>query len=167
MSKGEKKKIFSVLFDRHYKRLFNYSFKVVGQKDVAEELVQETFIKLWEHIESISNDKRSIESYLIKVLKNKIIDNYRKSQTKEKHINLYKLNTEFITDIDDKWELQKTIDTIYASLQPKTSEIFKLSRFKGLTYQEIASLKNISVKTVESHISKALQAFRKQLQDYL
>lgn len=61
----------------------------------------------------------------------------------------------------------KKIDDIYKSLPAKTSEIFKLSRVKGLTYPEIAALKNISVKTVESHISKALQTFRIQLKDYL
>jgi RNA polymerase sigma-70 factor (ECF subfamily) len=162
-----KKKRFSALFDKHYKRLFNYTSKVVNHRDIAEGLVQETFIKLWENIENIKDDERSIESYLIKVLKNKIIDNHRKNQTQEKHFNLYKLNTEFTADIDSKWELEKKIDDIYNSLNPKTSEIFKLSRDKGLTYPEIASLKNISVKTVESHISKALQTFRKGLKDYL
>lgn len=102
-----KKKIFSDLFDTHYKRLFNYAFKVVNDKDIAGGLVQETFIKLWEHIDNIKNDERSIESYLIKVLKNKIIDNHRKHQTQEKHYDLYKLNTEFTVDIDNKWELEK------------------------------------------------------------
>jgi RNA polymerase sigma-70 factor (ECF subfamily) len=162
-----KKKIFSALFDKHYKRLFNYSFKVVKQKDIAEELVQETFIKLWENIENINDNERAVASYLITVLKNKIIDNHRKNQTKEKHLDLYSLNAKFVTDIDTKWELEKEIDSIYESLQPKTSEIFKLSRNKGLTYTEIASLKNISVKTVESNISKALITFRKRLKDYL
>ncbi|WP_062059816.1 RNA polymerase sigma factor [Aquimarina longa] len=162
-----KKEKFSKLFDIHYKRLFNYAFKVVSNRDIAEGLVQETFIKLWENIGNINDDERSIESYLITVLKHKIIDNHRKKQTQEKHLNLYKLNTEFTTSIDGQWELEKEIDNIYNSLQPKTSEIFKLSRDKGLTYPEIASLKNISIKTVESHISKALHTFRKRLKDYL
>ena len=162
-----KKKIFSELFDKHYKRLFNYSFKVVSDKAIAEGLVQETFIKLWENIENIKDDERSIEAYLITVLKNKIIDNHRKKQTQEKHFNLYKLNTEFTADIDSKWELEKEIDKIYTSLQSKTLEIFKLSRDEGLTYPEIATLKKISIKTVESHVSKALRTFRKGLKDYL
>ncbi len=162
-----KKKVFSALFDKHYRRLFNYAFKVVNDKDIASGLVQETFIKLWETIENIKNDERAIEAYLITVLKNKIIDNHRKNKTQEKHYDLYKLNTEFSVDIDNKWELEKKIDSIYNALHPKTSEIFKLSRTKGLTYPEIAALKNISVKTVEAHISKALQAFKKGLKDYL
>ncbi|MDO5979686.1 RNA polymerase sigma factor [Flavivirga spongiicola] len=51
-----KKKIFSALFDKHYKRLFNYSFKVVNDRDNAEELVQETFIKLWEKTDNSACD---------------------------------------------------------------------------------------------------------------
>ncbi len=162
-----KKKKFSVLFDRYYKRLLGYALKVVKQSDLAEELVQETFIKVWENFENISKEERSIESYFIKVLKHKIIDNYRKDRTRDKHVNLYKLNTEFLEDVDREWELQKEIDRIYEALPLKTAEIFKLSRDKGLTYPEIASQKNISVKTVESHISKALRVFREQLKDYL
>lgn len=162
-----REKKFSILFDKHYKRLFNYAFKVVEDSDISKELVQETFIKLWGNFENVKDDERSIESYLITVLKNKIIDNHRKRQTQEKHFNLYKLNTVFTADIDTKWELEKEIEKIYNSLPPKTSAIFKLSRNKGLTYPEIAALKNISVKTVESHVSRALQTFRKELKDYL
>ncbi|WP_347924794.1 sigma-70 family RNA polymerase sigma factor [Pontimicrobium sp. SW4] len=162
-----KEDFFSALFDKYYKRLFNYSFKLTKQRDLAEEIVQETFIVLWKKMDSISNDDRSIESYLITTLKNKIIDFYRKNATKEKHINLYTLNKSFETVIDNEWELQKKIDFVYSSLQEKTAEIFKLSREKGLTYPEISKAKNISIKTVEAHISKALLAFRNGLKDYL
>ena len=164
---GTKKKKFSALFEKHYKRLFNYAFKVVEDRDIAKELVQEAFIKLWKNFENVKDDGRAIESYLITILKNSIIDNHRKRETQEKHLNLYKLNTAFTEDIDSKWELEKEIKKIYNSLPPKTSDIFRLSRDKGLTYLEIAALRNISVKTVESHISRALQAFRKELKDFL
>jgi len=162
-----KKKKFSLLFDKYYKSLFNYALKVIECRDAAESLVQETFIKLWENIENIKENERSIESYLITVLKNKIIDDYRKNQTQKRHYNLYKLNNELTTDIDSQWELEKEIEKIYNSLPQKTSDIFKLSRDKGLTYVEIATLKKISIKTVEFHISKALYTFKNGLKDYL
>lgn len=158
---------FSNLFDKHYRRLFNYSFKMIKDSDVSEELVQETFIKLWENYETINNSSRSIESFLIVTLKNKIIDNYRKNKTREKHSNLYSINSNLQIDIENEWELHQQIDKIYDSLHPKTFEIFKLSRNSGLTYKEIAFKKNISIKTVELHISKALTSFRKGLNDYL
>ncbi|WP_158447896.1 RNA polymerase sigma factor [Aquimarina longa] len=157
---------FSNLFDKHYNRLYSYAFKVLKDTDLSEELVQETFIKFWEKFESIKESERSIESFLITTLKNKIIDEYRKKQTREKHTNLYVLNTSLETQIDKQWELVKRIDDIYMTLEQKTTDIFKLSRDKGLSYKEISKQKNISIKTVELHISKALKAFKEGLKDY-
>ncbi|WP_282080466.1 RNA polymerase sigma factor [Aquimarina algiphila] len=157
---------FSNLFDRHYNRLYNYAFKVLKETDLSEELVQETFIKLWGNFEHIKESERSIESFLITTLKNKIIDDYRKKQTREKHTNLYALNTSIETHIDKQWELVQRIEDIYTTLEQKTTDIFKLSRDKGLTYKEISKQKGISIKTVELHISKALTAFKNGLKDY-
>ena len=150
----------------HYKKLYNYCFKVLEENAISEELVQETFIKLWENFDNINESQRSIESFLITTLKNKIIDTYRKKQTREKHTNLYVQNTSVETQIDKQWELLQQIDEIYTTLEQKTSDIFKLSRDKGLSYKEISKKKNISIKTVEAHISKALKAFKKGLKDY-
>lgn len=167
MLSRKKKERFSVLFDKHYRKLYNYAYKVLNDKDIAEEIVQETFIKLWQNIDNVSKVERSIESYLIITLKNKIIDFHRKNQTKQKHHNLYTINKDVSLEMDNEWELTEQIHNIYASLNEKTLEIFQLSREKGLSYKEIATHKNISVKTVELHISKALTIFRKQLKNYL
>lgn len=165
-SKQIKETKFSNLFDTQYKKLYNYSFKVLKESTLSEELVQETFIKLWEKFENVSESERSIESFLIVTLKNKIIDEYRKSKTREKHNTLYVLNASIETEIDKQWELLQHIDEIYATLEQKTIDIFKLSRDKGLTYKEISLQKKISIKTVELHISKALTAFKNGLKDY-
>ncbi len=167
MLSRKKKEQFSVLYDRHYRRLYNYAYKVLREKEIAEELVQESFIKLWQKIDSISKVERSIESYLITVLKNKIIDHHRKNNTKNKHLNLYALNRDSQQEMNHEWELSEQIQSIYASMNQKTLEIFRLSREQGLSYKEIASQKNISIKTVELHISKALSIFREQLKNYL
>jgi len=165
--KQTKGKKFSILFDTHYKKLYNYAFKILNEITDSEELVQETFIKLWENFENVNESERSIESFLIVTLKNKIIDNYRKNQTREKHNNLYMLSTGIETEIDKEWELLQQIENVYTSLEQKTLDIFKLSRDEGLTYKEISTQKNISIKTVELHISKALKVFRKRLKEYL
>ncbi|MDY8134030.1 RNA polymerase sigma-70 factor [Aquimarina sp. 2201CG5-10] len=158
-----KKEKFSILFDKHYQRLFNYSFKVIGNKDVAEDLVQETFMKLWDKIDNINSSEQAIESYIITTLKNKIIDFHRKAQTRKKNIDLYKINKEITQEIETTWELENQINLVYSKLQEKTAEIFRLSRNEGLSYKEIAEQKNISIKTVELHISKALSIFREEL----
>ncbi|WP_242204918.1 RNA polymerase sigma-70 factor [Aestuariivivens insulae] len=162
-----KTEYFSLLFDKQYPKLCNYALTVVGDKDISKELVQEAFIKLWKRLDSISPDNRSIESYLITVLKNNIIDFYRKEQVRKKHIDLYKHNRETQNRIEGQWEITSQIEQVYATLPEKTVEIFKLSRVSGLSYKEIAELKGISIKTVELHMSKALTAFKKGLKDFL
>ncbi|WP_192085398.1 sigma-70 family RNA polymerase sigma factor [Algoriphagus sp. Y33] len=157
---------FSILFDKHYQRLYNYAYKLLNDISTSEELVQETFIKLWEQYHKIDKSHRAIESFLIVTLKNKIIDNFRKYQTREKHNNLYSLYSDILSEINTQWDLLQQIDIIYENLDQKTRDIFQLSRNEGLTYKEIAIKKNISIKTVELHISTALIAFRKGLKDY-
>ena len=167
MSLLSKKERFSTLFDQYYGKLYRFALKSTRETDLSEELVQETFIKLWEHFENIDNVDRSIESYLIMTLKNKVIDLYRKTQSREKHINHFSLLQNKQIEIDDQWELNEQIDAVYASLDHKTREIFLLSRDQGLSYKAISEVKNISVKTVEAHISKGLAAFREGLKLYL
>ncbi|MDR7128006.1 RNA polymerase sigma-70 factor (ECF subfamily) [Algoriphagus sp. 4150] len=158
---------FSILFDKHYQRLYNYAYKLLNDIYTSEEFVQETFIKLWEHYHKIDKSHRAIESFLIVTLKNKIIDHFRKNQTREKHNNLYSLYSDILTETNTQWDLLQQIDIIYENLEQKTRDIFQLSRNEGLTYKEISVKKNISIKTVELHISTALIAFRKGLKEYL
>ena len=161
------KEKFSVLFDKHYRKLYNYAFKSTKDVDISEELVQEAFIKLWENIDHIHDTERSIESFLIITLKNKMIDWHRKVQSRMKHTKAFTLQLDTQIEIDNDWDLIKKIDAIYSNLNKKTLEIFQLSRDKGYTYKEIAKLKNISIKTVELHVSKALAAFRDGLKDFI
>jgi len=163
----QKKDKFSLLFDNHYSRLYNYAFKMLKEKDMAEEIVQETFIKLWKNFEDIKNSKRSVSSFLIVTLKNTLIDHYRKDKVREKHTKLYSLHTTIQEEIDNEWEISECITQVYAKLPSNTLEIFQLSRDKGLSYKEIAVEREISIKTVESHISKALSVFRIELKEYL
>ncbi|WP_215046686.1 sigma-70 family RNA polymerase sigma factor [Tenacibaculum dicentrarchi] len=158
---------FSALFDTHYEKLHNYTIKIVKDESISNDLLQDTFIKLWENIDSMKINHRSIESFLIITLKNKIIDYFRKESVKKKHLNLYVLNKDIEEEINNEWDLQKKIEEVYTLLPQKTTDIFKLSRDKGYTYSEIASIKNISIKTVEAHISKALQVFKKELVNFL
>lgn len=161
------KEQFSSIFNRHYKRLFNYAVKLTNDSAVSKELVQETYIKLWEKVDFVNVNDRTIESFLIVTLKNKIVDYYRSVRTREKHTKSYSRNTCLEIEMDKDWELIKEIDLIYQSLPLKTAEIFRLSRDKGLTYNEISIKNKISVKTVEAHISKALVVFKKGLKNYL
>ncbi|MEX0275733.1 MAG: RNA polymerase sigma-70 factor [Flavobacteriaceae bacterium] len=166
MSSEKKKEYFSTLFDAHYKKLYHYAHKVLGERHSSEEVVQEAFIKLWENVDTLRKETSTIESYLMVTLKNKIIDLHRKEQVKRRHIDLYKLNRDSEESIDCQWEIMRHVEQIYAGLPQKTLEIFKMSRNDGLSYKEIAEHLDISVKTVELHMSKALQAFREGLKSF-
>lgn len=89
LSSKKNERLFSVLFDQHYQKLYNYSLKVTKQEDISKDLVQETFIKLWDNFHIINTASRSIEAFLIVTLKRKIVDFYRKNKTQEKHLDIY------------------------------------------------------------------------------
>ncbi len=152
--------------DKYSDYLFNYTIVRVDDKEIAQDLVQETFFA---GLKSMKNFKgeASERTWLISILKRKIIDHYRKTKIRKKHSEQFLQNVNQLEEIETSWEVLQQIDNIYTHLDTKTEEIFKLSREEGMSYTEIADKKSISIKTVESHISKALQAFRKGLKDFL
>ncbi len=137
---------------------------------MAKEIVQESFINLWEKRQSIDISK-SVKSYLTTSIRNKCLNYLRDTK---------KFNTEIILsdvlfqEVDfeqsDKLiekELNNKINNAIDDLPEKCKEIFQLNRFENLKYKEIAVKLNISIKTVETQMSKALKHLRKKLKDYL
>jgi RNA polymerase sigma-70 factor (ECF subfamily) len=149
---------FERLFIKNHKKLCGYVLKLSGNPDLAEDVVQEVFIKLWESRTEI-RIKTSVKSYLFKACHNKFIEKMRES-TKEttlletlKWETLSKLQPEEGRVDNQKVEI---INVAIEQLSPKCREAFLLSRYNQLKYQEIGEVMGISVKTVEIHISKAL-----------
>jgi len=136
--------------------------KLSGNPDLAEDVVQEVFIKLWESRAEI-RIKSSVKSYLFKACHNNFIERVRAS-TKEASLletlkweTLSKLQPDEGTGDPQKVEI---INVAIEQLSPKCREAFLLSRYNQLKYKEIAEVMDISVKTVEIHISKALSHLR-------
>ena len=153
---------FERLFNKNYRKFCGYVLKLSGDPDLAEDVVQEVFIKLWESKAEI-RIKTSVKSYLFKACHNKFIERMRAS-TKEasfletlKWETLNKLQTE---DVTGKLQKVEIINVAIEQLSPKCREAFLLSRYNQLKYKEIAEVMGISVKTVEIHISKALSQLR-------
>ena len=160
---NRKKDRFSTIFDRHYKRLLNYALKVTRDRELSEGLVQETFVKLWEGFEEINKEDRSVEAFLITALKNKIIDSYRRQEVKDRHHQLIGARLESSTLPEEYWDLIKQIEQIQNALEPRTREIFRLSREETLAYREIAEQLNVSHSAVMTQLFRA----RKQLKTKL
>ena len=156
------------LFGMYYTDLTRFALRHVVDSMVAEEIVQDIFIYLWEKRSSL-NIETSIEAYLYRSVKNKCI-NYLKSKVHQ--LNKMTVDEEAMKnlgvsadDLESK-ELAKLIEKILAYLPPQTAMIFTFSRNAGLTYPEIAEKLNISKKVVEYHVSSALRIIRKILEKH-
>lgn len=149
---------FKLLFERYHKRLYSFLFRLLKSREDAEEIVQETFLKIWESRESYWEDY-PFESLLFRIARNSSLNYVRKKVNRkvfEDHIDFF---TEVSEGQADQYvlfqETQSIIETILNGLPPKQKEIFLLQKVEGLTRQEIADKLGISVITVDHQLFKA------------
>jgi len=159
-----------MLFRSHFKGLCFFAQKYVKDIDTAKEIVQDAFLSMWEKRETIDMD-RPVKSYLTMIIHNKCTNHLRDNRKFDSNIleieNLldvpeYESTDSLVTD-----ELKEKIDSALNDLPEKCREVFVLNRYENLKYQEIADKLQISVKTVETQMSKALQHMRVRLAEYL
>jgi RNA polymerase sigma-70 factor (ECF subfamily) len=153
------------IFQQYYSPLCNYAFKIVRDDYVAEEIVQSLFIQLLE--KNNWNKIRQIESYLLRCVKYRCID-YLREGSRYRTTDIKRLHDLAITEHQEITEDDiEPLFHYYASmLPPKTREVFLLSREGGLSYKEIAEELNISVKTVEGQMNRALKKMKGFLKDF-
>ncbi|OJJ23502.1 hypothetical protein BKI52_03830 [marine bacterium AO1-C] len=156
------------LFKQLYLPLVNYSNKFVKDSEAAREVVQATFVHILE--KGALHITTSEEAYLYTAVRNRSL-NYLKA--KIKHSNRLEDTSEItVTASDDQLkelessDLAHILDVAIASLSQKTQIIFHLSREESLTYKEISEQLDVSVKTVEFHISTALKTIRAFLEKH-
>ena len=154
------------LVDLYHEKLCNYAFSLTHDHNAAEDIVQNIFVKLWQKRTSLKDDF-NLKSYLYKSTYNQFIDLYRKEKAT---IALEKKYIEALDTIieDDDNSLEGLITLVKEEIQnlpPKCKQTFILSRQEGLTNVEIAEYQNISIKTVEAHITKAFALIRKNVGD--
>lgn len=161
---------FELLFKYYYPGLVVFASNIVLNKDEAEELVQDFFVRLWENRHSLKSDN-PLKNYLFTSVKNRSINFLKSAQVKKNVIEELKRQMEsemrYNPDIYTDTELQQKLKLAFTKLPPRTAEIFTLSRFKGLSNDEIALSLELSKRTVETQISNALKILRKELQNYL
>ena len=162
-------KIFDYLFHLYYSGLVVYVDHCVSDKVVAEDIVQDFFVKLWLHHTTLSI-KQSLRSYFFASVRNRAIDYLRHQQIKEAAEKRMMKESESVSGNQEQLlesELRVYIDRALDKLPPVCREIFVMNRFDGLKPVEIAAKKGISVRTVEAHIGKALKIMRIELEKYL
>jgi RNA polymerase sigma-70 factor, ECF subfamily len=162
-------KSFELLFKEHFKEMVYFAQRYVKDLDTAKEMVTDTFVSLWEKRESIDLSK-PVRSWITTTIHNKSLNYLRDNKKFDKNILAVehldqepdRLHDQMVSEETSAF-VHKTID----ELPEKCREIFVMNRFDGLKYQEIADKLGISVKTVETQMSKALQHMRTKLLPYL
>src|ERR1700712_4625872 len=157
---------FTSLYRKYFKVLMLASDKYIKEIDVAKGIVQDVFLKMWEQPFELENEA-SLKSYLYRSVVNSSL-NYLKRQKNisQHHLKIANETTyDSLDDLQEEHELKLLIYKEIELLPAQCKKIFKMSRFEGLKYREIAVLLNISEKTVENHMIKALKTLRGRIYD--
>jgi RNA polymerase sigma-70 factor (ECF subfamily) len=148
---------FEAFYHRYYKSLFRFIWSRTRSTELAREIVQETFIRLWQNRQKLDCMK-SIKAYIYRIVYNLLMNHLRRNKIHRAYINAHQnhVSTENI-------ELQADIYIALRKLPEKIRLVFILNHLEGFKYAEIAETCGISIKTVESRMSKALRILRKEL----
>ena len=161
---------FEMLFKTYYQPLCNYAYSFVQDRDEAEEIVQATFMSVWEKREALSIHT-GVKPYLYAMVRNASLNVLKHEKIKQQHVvgelAVAEKSVESVTRTVMASELEGRIYKALDKLPEQCRLVFKLSRFEELKYAEIAEQLDISIKTVENQMGKALKIMREQLKDYL
>jgi len=154
---------FETLFRSYYESLCRYAYRFVENMETAEEIVQDLFYVLWKERENIQIFT-TVEGYLYRSVRNKSLQYIEKVKVREEYCNMITGNSDIETytpqeELEYK-ELEQHLEEALNRLPERRQKIFRMNRMEGKKYNEIASELNISVKTVESEISKSLRELR-------
>lgn len=157
------------LFRAHYAGLCEYAMTFVSSRAVAEDLVQDLFVRLWERRE-MGEAPTSERAYLYRAVRNRALNHlkaHRRTRREEKDLAQTMAANHRTSDRTlQRHQLAAAIEKAVAEMSGRQQQVFTLSRHHDLTYAEIASVLDISVKTVETHMMRALQALRQALHLY-
>ena len=157
--KNDSQDAFEKLYYKYNKKLYYFALTYLDDHAEAEEVVQSVFVRLWEN-RSTLNETLSVKSFVYKSTVNACYNFLKKKVIRNKY---FESELESINENEDRTydeifykDLKHQIDTIVSSLPPRQQHIFYLSRFEGLSHLEIATRLNLSVRTVENQIYRAL-----------
>jgi RNA polymerase sigma-70 factor (family 1) len=166
--RNDSRDAFRLLYNRYNKKIYYFSLRNLGNTEDAEELVQSVFVSIWEHRKSL-DERMSVKNYIYRSAVNYIY-NY----LKRKAVRARFIESELIKDDNQSnqtWDqvllhdLEKSVNQILETLPPQQQKIFKMSRFEGLSHEKIAKELDLSVRTVENQIYRALGVIKSKLKE--
>lgn len=155
---------FKSLYDSFHHDLFRFSIQLVKSRSLAQDIVQEVYIKIWERRQSLDNQK-SIKAYLFTICRNLCIDMLEKA-SKDEPLQQEILDEYEITQIEDAFpqELEQLATDAINALPPQRRLVFEKAKLENMSYEQIAQSLNISKGTVSDHLVKAMRAIKAYLQ---
>lgn len=161
-------KAFELLYRQYHARLFNFSRRIIRNKQDAEGMVHEVFIAIWENREKLDENK-SFSGYIFSIAKNKALNRIKKNLARKFYFEYMqqenRLQNDIVSEIESR-ELMDFLLKIIQELPDSTKEIFLLSRNDGLTYKQIAVKLDITENVVDHEIRKALKYIRDKLSNF-
>ncbi len=173
--KSDEVVFFEQLYRDYFTRTIYFARQYLTDEEEAREIAQETFITLWEKRHEIKADL-SIQAFILTIAKNKCLNALRKKIAEQKYSDLmsareamasYSALSDDSFDSLQMQELEELITQATIELPEKTYLIYRMSRDQQMSYEEIAKATQLSVKSIEYHMTKALAHFRHKLKDYL
>lgn len=169
MATGLDRQEFENLFNLHFASLCRFAAGYLSDYTTSEEIVQDVFISLWEKRAEMDPDK-PIKTYLFTSVRNRCLNYIRDNKKFRSQYLDIELELEIPVpekDLLSEKQVEQRIQQALDKLPEKCREVFELSRFEGLKYQQVADRLDISVKTVEAQMSKALKILREELNDLM
>jgi RNA polymerase sigma-70 factor (family 1) len=159
----------SELFEALHRPLLRYAIQLLKDEDAAYDVVQDTFVKIWTVRAGLKPDK-SLKAYMYTIVRNRSLNHLRQRETHESTIAAMH-SPEIVEqpgadEVLDAENLGARIREWISELPPKRREAFQLSRFDGLSHEEIAEVMNVAPRTVTNHIMLALQHLRDRLKTF-
>lgn len=152
------------LYDRYGKLLYSIILRAVRNQATAEDLTQETFVRIWARIQTFDATKGSFEAWLVTVARNRAFDYLRTARHLRQSVNIDELSEVQICspreNASDKLAQERTVKEALESLNPEQRKVIELTHFEGLTQTEIADKLSKPLGTVKSLVRSALKVLR-------
>jgi RNA polymerase sigma-70 factor (family 1) len=160
---------FRQIFEHYWDQVYAVGLKISKSPELAKDLAQETFMKLWQQRAQLK-DVTNFRAYLNVLSRNLAIDHLRKKvftpDNEDYLLNYFREDAIASTGNAEYKELEQILHEAVNELPPQMQQVFRLSRFEGLSHAEIATRMNITLVTSKSYMVRALAAIRKHLSRY-
>ena len=160
-----KKEEFKILFDTYFEDVRRYVLYRSGDENIATDIVQDTFMRVWE--KQMMIDPKRVKGLLFKIAGDLFISQYRRKQVATNFLNAFQPKNNSLTPEDELnfQELKNAYDTALKSMPEKQRTVFLMNRIDELKYKEIADQLGLSVKAIEKRMSQALEHLKANLKD--